>query len=386
MSQVFGDRVKQARELEGLSQLELAKAIGVSQTLIAFVETNTRQPTPELLEQLAVHTHQVPDFFRQPPAEDFPTGSLLYRARTAMTAQQKTRVRQYARMVMELADALLARRPHALPVKLMPIVGPPEEAARRARRVLEEALKIAPDEPITGLILGLEQSGVLVVAMPIEIDKGDAFCAWTGADKRRPVIVVSAKTVGDRLRLNVAHELGHLLLHPDGTASLGEVEPEANRFAAELLCPAAAMHREIEAPVTLLSLAQLKRRWGVSVQMLIRRARDLEIITQRRYTYLFEQIGAKGWRMREPKHLDVPIEKPRLLRRLAEDLFSIPGGRIIDVNRLADATHLAPSRVADLLGAHADRSDLPRRGQTPTPRPSNVVDLASARSLRSVSS
>ena len=39
---------------------------------------------------------------------------------------------------------------------------------------------------------------------------------------------------GDRHRFNLAHELGHALMHRHST---GECESEANRFAAEFLMP-----------------------------------------------------------------------------------------------------------------------------------------------------
>ena len=97
----------------------------------------------------------------------------------------------------------------------------------------------------------------------------------------------------------------------------------------------------------------LKVRWGVSLQALIRRARTLECLTPSQYRSLSAQLGARGWRTQEP--IAVPVERPRALRQLAELLY----GRPIRAVPLADAMGLAPSFVQDLLEAHAPGEDEP---------------------------
>jgi len=51
-------------------------------------------------------------------------------------------------------------------------------------------------------------SGVLVLALPKPLKGRDAFSVWAGREMLRPVIVVIAGAPGDRLRFNLAHELG----------------------------------------------------------------------------------------------------------------------------------------------------------------------------------
>ena len=100
-------------------------------------------------------------------------------------------------------------------------------------------------------------------------------------------------------------------------------------------------------PITLTTLADLKARWGVSLQALIRRARTLERLTPSQYRSLSAQLGARGWRTQEP--IAVPVERPRALRQLAELLYGGP----IETQQLADELGLDPSFVQDLLEAHA---------------------------------
>ena len=122
----------------------------------------------------------------------------------------------------------------------------------------------------------------------------------------------------------------------------------------------------------------MKPRWGVSIQALIRRAQELQIISQRQYKYLFEQLGARGWRMHEP--IAVPVEKPRALRQMAEIIYGDP----IDYERFASDTALTVRFLKRLIEAYADKtlpSESPGgdgRGNT-----MNLVRLSERRKPRS---
>jgi len=100
-------------------------------------------------------------------------------------------------------------------------------------------------------------------------------------------------------------------MHHSIKGDLSTIEQEANLFAGEFLVPEVTARQDLILPVTLSSVANLKPKWKVSMQVLIRRALDLEIITYRQYVYLIKQISIRGWRKKEPNNLDIPIEKPR---------------------------------------------------------------------------
>ena len=165
------------------------------------------------------------------------------------------------------------------------------------------------------MINATERAGIVVLAIPISHDDIDAFSAWV---ESTPVIAIcSGKSAGDRRRFSAGHELDHLIMHFGKTIRSGE-HREADEFAAELLMPEKAMRREIVPPITLASLAALKPRWDVSIQALVYRAHEVGIISDRQYRYLFEQVSIRGWRKREPENLDIPVEKPRALRKIVE--------------------------------------------------------------------
>jgi Zn-dependent peptidase ImmA (M78 family)/transcriptional regulator with XRE-family HTH domain len=335
-------RLQQAREVRGFTQTALARQIGVHQSAIAQLEAGRIQPSPEVLAAISQHTSFPPTFFTRPSGPDFPLGSLRFRARAAMTARQRRQAFWLAHTLYELMAQLAARA--ELPAPRVPrLDGDPVAAAAMTR----QALGLPPDQPIGPLIRTLERGGVWVVAVPVALPQREAFSTWAGGDASTPVIVVTATTAGDRRRFSVAHELGHLALHQIPQGSLHDVEQQADAFAAALLLPEAAMRQVLVPPITLTTLADLKARWGVSLQALIRRALTLECITPSHYRALYAQLGARGWRTQEP--LGVPVERPRALRQLAELLYGQP----IETSRLADEMGLDPSFLQDLFEAHA---------------------------------
>ena len=78
----------------------------------------------------------------------------------------------------------------------------------------------------------VENSGVIILNLPRDIPKIDAFSTWAKLDEERPIIALLAGRPMDRIRFNIAHELGHLVLHRSLRSSLKLVENEANEFAS----------------------------------------------------------------------------------------------------------------------------------------------------------
>ena len=90
-----------------------------------------------------------------------------------------------------------------------------------------------------------------------------------------------------------------------------------NEFAAEFLVPERDVRSDLS-DLTLPKLANLKRYWKVSMQALLKRAEALGTVTPNRARYLWAQIGNAGYRRREPVELDLPAERPALVRELFE--------------------------------------------------------------------
>ena len=105
-----------------------------------------------------------------------------------------------------------------------------------------------------------------------------------------PVFFVNESIPGDRERFTLCHELAHVVLHHKPAK---DPEAEADRFASEFLMPANEIRAELSR-LTIEKAADLKIRWKVSMQAIIRRARDLRAIDQDRYTNMMKRMSRIG--------------------------------------------------------------------------------------------
>ncbi|WP_433975258.1 helix-turn-helix domain-containing protein [Tunturiibacter lichenicola] len=358
---VNGSRVKQARELLGLTQASLAEAVYVDQTMIAHIERGNKQPTADLLDTMAELLGFPPAFFRQQDCVEMSKGSLLFRSKAVIGKKVIAQAHEYSRLSLELA-LRLANYAKLIPVNV-PSFRDPIEAARELRISLN-----LPMGPVEEVIRGIERLGVLVLPLP-EIRDCDAFATWAGPERAIPVIAISAGRPVDRLRLSAAHELGHLTLHRTLHIASKENEEEAYAFAAEFLMPAADIYSDFTAQkISLFRLAELKAKWRISMQALLRRSRQLQITNDRQYRYLMMQISQRGWRLEEPS-FNAIAERPRALRKISEVAF----GGSDSWERLAKEFNLSTSLVSAILGA----CDPPKEkvGQPAEERRSNANNL-----------
>jgi Zn-dependent peptidase ImmA (M78 family)/DNA-binding XRE family transcriptional regulator len=343
---IYGERVRQVREMHRLTQKELATdRLHIPQYQLSRIESGAVQPSEEVLGLLAVNSGVTPGFFERPPVDGIEPHSPQFRARSRLTTAAKSAALRWAHLVHEQYANLqeLAQR---IPVGIETMHGtPPAVAAQRMRPLLG----FGPLEPLPYLVLAVERLGVTVLGLPYEDDALDAFCAWHHDE---PVICLFRNVSGDRIRFTLAHELGHLVLHERGQAGR-DVEAEADAFAAELLTPFGAMGRVMPNNPTLRSFSMLKTHWGVSVKSLVRRARELGYIDQERATGLYRQMSARGWTRTEPGH--VPIEKPRAFRKLVEIAFG-PGS---NVALLAKEAGWSEELSLQVLQRHATLEELP---------------------------
>ncbi len=314
---IYGERIRQAREFKGLTQTQLANAVGVKQAAISEIEYNEFTPSEDLLEKIANQTGFSPSFFELEPSDNLSFGTLNYRARMSATAREETMVYQYANLLYQQITRMcldVFMPPNKLPqLQNTPI--------KKAVRITRDELGLTQNEPIKKLIHTIENNGVIIINIPRSMPKIDAFSTWAKFDEERPLIALLAGRPMDRIRFSIVHEVGHLVLHRSIKPSLKIIENEANEFASAFLLPEQTMREEIKSPVTLTTLAKLKLRWGVSMQTLIMRAYGLRIITQRQAKYLFSQMSAQGWRTREPSNLDLKIELPHLTRNMIESKY-----------------------------------------------------------------
>ena len=203
------------------------------------------------------------------------------------------------------------------------------------------------DRPVDSLIELIEDHGTAVLAW----DEEWGFDGLSGWANQMPVIVLNVAVPRDRLRLNAAHEIGHLVMESTGDAQ--QDEQFAFRFAASFLVPGEAARQELgthRRSLTMEELGLLKQRWGISMQAWIRRARDLEVISTELYGRLNVQFRQAGWHRHEPFEYE-GSESPGLFPRLVLRALS---ERMITSE---EAGQLHPGLSADRGGARAEQTN-----------------------------
>lgn len=172
-----------------------------------------------------------------------------------------------------------------------------------------------PSGPIENVMGLVEAAGVIVVTRDLGSQAQAATTTWPHDQDRPPILVLNAGIEPDRQRYTLAHELGHLIMHPLPSE---DQEKEADEFAAVFLAPAEDIEDQLVGLTTrdFPRLLELKAQWGMSVAALIRRARDLDQISDRQYREFNIKLSKLGWRTREPGTL--VVERPRSLARVIE--------------------------------------------------------------------
>jgi Zn-dependent peptidase ImmA (M78 family) len=315
---MFGERIRQARLLAGLTQDHLAEALSAAghpatKAVISKYEKNKSTPPASFL-LLAARILGVPtSYFTHQPT--LGVNWLAFRRHSSLPAREQEAVKSYAADVAELHIELQSLLyPHAA-ANLPDVVAVDSgEAAEQAAQRLRACWELDA-HPIDRLVQTAEDHQVVVVGWNKSTDAFNGLSGWCG---QHPITVINTRMNADRRRFTLAHELGHLVMN---TSAVPEREAErlAHRFAAALLVPAERAVHELGARRTRLNwdeLGILKRKYGLSMSAWIFRAKDVGIITEAYANNLHYQLGERGWRKQEPVDY-IADEMPVQLEQMA---------------------------------------------------------------------
>lgn len=343
-----GTRLLALRNLDGLTQKELAERLHVSQSFISRVQNGTK-PFPLELVDAAAQEFDVPASFFTVPLDvtegGFPTFRKSSRAAVTQERMVTTAFGEAARLFRTASEASGYR-----PLDLTEAVVPDDEeqTAENVRSVLGLGLT----DPVLNATRALERLGVGVIdgLSSIEVDASEhAGISRPNEQTDRPLIATVTQLPPAVSRLTRFHEFGHLLFDRSLTAPIrgtrAPQEQRAFRFAGAMLIPAAVVRKRISESLTLHGYLPVKADYGISVGALIKRAADLGVISAARKRSLYIQWSSQGWRLQEP--VTVPAERPLLLRQAVERGISS------DSQVVADETGVRRSLVEHWTDLHA---------------------------------
>ncbi|MFN3905844.1 MAG: ImmA/IrrE family metallo-endopeptidase [Acinetobacter junii] len=176
------------------------------------------------------------------------------------------------------------------------------------------------EQPIGNLIALLESKGIRVFSLTNDAQDVDACCRWTND---RPFIFLNTSKTAERCRFDLAHELGHLVMHKHGVVE-GIQEQEANAFASAFLMPRRSISAEPIRSPSLKSIVMKKSIWRVSAAALTYRYHKLGIISTWNATSIYKQLAQRG-KNNEPNPIahETSLLLDKVFQALSEEKFQL---------------------------------------------------------------
>lgn len=361
----FGEKLQSVRELNGLSRKELADELNLSEQAIWQYENQYTVPKFEVVNELKkIFNVKAQFFYTEPFATNISKiENIAYRAEDR-EARKKTKMETtFIDFVSYFLDKFESKL--HLPMNVLsPLRDESIQLYNRSlnttdrlsqlEKIAENARKKLDVQANSELLYKLELSGIYV----LEKNMGatiDAYSTWTNQGK--PFIILgNKKKSAVRRNFDLAHELGHLLLHYKiDMDSLTKdehkiIEKEANDFASFFLLPKEQFLKDfatISKKSNPESYVDLKMKRMVSIAALEYRAYKLELLTFEENRYFYATLNRKNYRTNEPLDEDIAIVRPGKVRALLDLILK---NRLFSLNDILNDHSIDRSFLESLFG------------------------------------
>ena len=352
-----GARLRLARAFHGWTQADLGSQVGVKHQFVGYLEAGFKRPSAMLLDALVDLTGFTHGFFEEPLVEEFRDEECHFRRRQTTPVAMRNRLLAHGTLFGSLVgylDEALQLPADDVPEARVQGAEAIEEAAERCRA----RWNLGPDAPLANVLRVIERAGVVVTALEGHADKIDAF---SRAGRRKVMVLNRDKGSASRRNFDLAHELGHLVMHGGMDTDSPEIEAEADRFASAFLLPRRGFLAEFPRGPKLdwEPLVNFQRRWRVSLAAIVRRAYALRLSDAAHYQRAYKFMSAQGW-LRGGEPAEPPSPEPEVVSLAFASLANDHGVTATEVARHLHWRFDILERVAGvaLEGTH----------ETPAPR------------------
>ena len=344
-----------ARISRGMTMKELAERADLSRQMISNYESGKTIPKAESLLKILSVLNFPRSFFSNEVSE-LTTGATFFRSQTASTKRvrdmQKERLKYLFDIYGKLSSYVNFPKLNLPDVLEKDIYDITEDDIIEKANELRKKWKLDLSSPINNLIQIAEKNGIVISEANMSNQTLDAVSRWI---VDRPFIMLTDNSESSvRRRFNVAHELGHILLH-NSIESIHDysaqdlkniIEMQANLFASHFLLPSQAFTDSLLS-TSLDYYVDLKKYWKVSIQAMVYKTYSLNLINDDQRLYLNKRISANKWRTKEPYDDAMPVEKPKLLKMVVE---MIVNNNVISKNELFQMFKLPKDEVEKITG------------------------------------
>ena len=301
--QGLSQRIKNARLMKGLSLQALSDRMDnkITRQALHKYEKGSVEPDLSMIQDLAEALDLKQDYFYR--EQSLEIKEIAFRKLSSLSKKEQNRIVETARDFLERyleLEQIIGKQPIVEnPLKNFPIKtrSDVEKAAQQLRS--EWNLGIAPLYNVLEL---LEDQGIKVVELDGD-NSFDGLSAWV--NKSIPVIALNKaiKREGhvDRYRFNALHELGHLCLNIQNFPE-NEQEKLCHYFSGAMLLDKRSIEKELglkRQNISLQELRAIKKQYGISMQAIVYRLKDLGIISQITYQNFFRFIAKHGYKKDE---------------------------------------------------------------------------------------
>ncbi|HFI0077271.1 TPA: XRE family transcriptional regulator [Streptococcus suis] len=329
-----GSRLEELRLLNGLTRADLARELEVTEQAIWQFETGVTLPKMKNKIVMARFFQVEVDYFDAVDKNgSFSLSRIAFR-NADLEAKKTIHIQMvYLEKMNQMIDYLenFVSIPNQIIYQLVDSIEQKlqqDESLEFIANHAREVLAVSVDN--ANLLYSLEKSGIYISERLIN-GNADAYSAWSR--NGRPFIVLGLGKSAVRRNFDLAHELGHLLLHNQvdfeelSKEELEEKEKEANQFASYFLLPRKQflmdfvniVGKRVSNPDQYILL---KKHFGVSIQALEYRAYKLGLLTPQQNSYFYRQISKKGYKAVEPLDLEIPLKKPSKIRSILDVILS----------------------------------------------------------------
>lgn len=345
-AKTLGERLTSARKMRGLSLRGLADALeDVSHTTLQKYEKASAPLDTNILGELCRVLELRMSYFLKKPTYSYAQVEWRKSSKIGKKVQQQLEfdALDYFERYLEV-ERLLGFHLEELQVadfSHLSLDELPEQIELLAEQ-LRENWGLGSN-PIPNVHSMLEEQGFKVRILPSSkgFDGLSSFLA--GAEFPVPVIALSDEYWVDRkdlprFRFTALHELGHLVMKLPSSLEHRVKESCCHRFASAFLFPRQQFLRALGAKRVKIAIStgtDLKATWGMSIAALMRRAKDLEVITEGAYKGYSIWSSQSGFRKREPQSWQGSEESQRFKRLVLQGF---------------NEGIMTSSKAADLLG------------------------------------
>lgn len=327
----YGENVKSLRNLRGISRKDLGRVLSISEQAVGQYENNNIQPEMMNVLKLSQFFRVKSSFFFTKPIVDNVTDeeAIAYRS-TDRNSRKNVREGaaqiNFASALIDYCESFLNSKQNVLKQAVTlareierNTVVDRQELIEQTAAMVRDLIQVGSNED---LLFYVEKAGAYVFEKELSLNAG-AYSAWTrfpDGSLKSPFIVlgVTGKSAVRRL-FDVAHELGHLVLHSDVDFNMLEApdfkryELEANQFASAFLLPKSEM-KDLMATVRRKSVPDdylaIKQEYWVSLTTAEYRGFKLGLVTSEENKNFFANRYKKHYVSREPLDSTMSIKRP----------------------------------------------------------------------------